>query len=93
MNFVKHARVPRDMQYKYLIIVYTIPSTCFVPGMEEEDRCICLAHIDISFKIKSDFIDSILQILRKKNFFKEAFTFFMSSSVLCMISYFYYLCP
>lgn len=81
MNFVKHARVPRDMQHKYLIIFYIIPPTCFVPGMEEKDRCIWLEHIDISFKIKIDFIESILQILRKDYivFKKEAFTFFMSS--------------
>ena len=80
MNFVKHARAPRDMQHKYLIF-YIIPSTCFVPGMEEKDRCIWLEHIDISFKIKSDFIESILQIVRKEYIFfkKEAFTFFMSS--------------
>ena len=66
------------MQQKYLI-VSIIPSTCFVPGMEEEDRCICLAHIDISFKIKSDFIDSTLQILRKDYiyiFLKRGFYFF-----------------
>lgn len=69
MSFVKHAKIPRDMQHKYLMSVYIIPSVCFVTGVGKEDRCICLTNIDISFKIKSDFTDSILQILRKDKSF------------------------
>ena len=96
MNFVKHARVPRDMQHKYLIIFYIIPSTCFVPGMEEKDRCIWLAHIDISFKIKSDFIES-----NSSDFEKRVYIFFKKRLLLfscpheCFVWYlcFYYLFP
>lgn len=42
MNFVKHAKISRDMQHKYLMTECIIPLTCFVPGMGEDDTCIYL---------------------------------------------------
>lgn len=63
MNFAKHVKTPRDMQHKYLMIINIIPSTCFISGKWE--RNLPSKLIDIYLKIKSDFIDYILWILKK----------------------------
>lgn len=71
MNFAKHVKTPRDMQHKYLMIINIIPSTCFIPGKWE--RNIPSKLTDICLKIKSDFIDYILWILKKvikNNFYR-----------------------
>lgn len=50
MNFVRHFKTPRDMQHKYLMMVYIIPPSRCRPGKwERTPMRLSSKNSDVSF--------------------------------------------